>query len=295
MRAPHARRVLRPDRHAARLSRTHAWSETLAARRSHVAVRADRRGVRARSRGDRRGDDGAARRRRQLLHQRQADRRGRRAAAVRRRARVGHRRQGRLAAQPAAVRRRAHDQGDVRAADRLPLSVPRTRRRPGLTAPGRTPWRGATHRWPRAFAHRRPHEAQADRWQRQSLAGRAGRGAGCLGCAIGGGGAQAEGASSGGARTGKIEAAEPAPAPAADGGARGARGMAPRWSLDADPEGPLRARGSGGRPRWQGRRRRGGLARRRCRRARRRPRTTARSRSTSSSAARTRSRRRAAT
>ena len=95
-----------------------------AARRPHVAVRAHRCGVRARPRGDRRGDERAARRRRQLLHQRQADRRRRRPAAVRRRARVGHRRQGRLAAQPPALDCRANDQRDVRAADRLSVCIP---------------------------------------------------------------------------------------------------------------------------------------------------------------------------
>ena len=46
----------------------------------------------------RRGDDGAAQRGGQLLHQRQADRRGGGPAAVRRRARVGHERQGGLEA-----------------------------------------------------------------------------------------------------------------------------------------------------------------------------------------------------
>ena len=45
--------------------------------------------------GGARGDQRAAQRGRQLLHQRQAHRRGGRPAAVRRRARVGHERQGR--------------------------------------------------------------------------------------------------------------------------------------------------------------------------------------------------------
>ena len=56
----------------------------------------------------------------------------------------------------------------------------------------------------------------------------------------GGGDKPPEGAGSGSARTGKIEGAAPAPAPA--GGGRSAqipRGMAPRWSLDADREGTL--------------------------------------------------------
>ena len=60
----------------------------------------------------------------QLLRQRQADRRGRRPAAVRRRARLGHERQGRLDVEPDPLGLAADDQGDVRAADRLPLSVP---------------------------------------------------------------------------------------------------------------------------------------------------------------------------
>ena len=127
------RGVLRPDRHAARLSRR-AWSETLELvdRTSPYALTG---AVFARDRAAIvEAHDRAARRGRQLLHQRQADRRGRRPAAVRRRARVGHRRQGRLAAEPPAVRRRADDQGDVRAADRLSLPVPRRRLKPRLIA-----------------------------------------------------------------------------------------------------------------------------------------------------------------
>ena len=65
----------------------------------------------------------AAQRRRQLLHQRQADRRGGRPAAVRRRARLGHQRQGGLEAEPGPLGQRAHDQGNVRAAARLHVSV----------------------------------------------------------------------------------------------------------------------------------------------------------------------------
>ena len=76
-----------------------------------------------------RGARRAALRGRQLLRQRQADRRGRRPAAVRRRARVGHERQGRLDVEPDPLGQPAHDQGDVRAADRLPLPVPGAGRR----------------------------------------------------------------------------------------------------------------------------------------------------------------------
>ena len=73
--------------------------------------------------------DGAALRGRQLLRQRQADRRGRRPAAVRRRARVGHERQGRLDVEPDPLGQPADDQGDLRAADGLPLPVHGARRR----------------------------------------------------------------------------------------------------------------------------------------------------------------------
>ena len=65
----------------------------------------------------------AAQRRRQLLHQRQAHRRGRRPAALRRLARQRHQRQGGLEDEPDALGLAPHDQGDLRAADRFPLSV----------------------------------------------------------------------------------------------------------------------------------------------------------------------------
>ena len=94
------------------------WERDARCRRSHVAVRADRRGLRPRSRGDQRGVARAAKRGRQLLHQRQAHRRGRRAAAVRRRARIGHQRQGRFEDEPAALGERAGDEGDVLASAR---------------------------------------------------------------------------------------------------------------------------------------------------------------------------------
>ena len=66
-------------------------------------------------------------RRRQLLRQRQAHRGRRRPAAVRRRARFRHERQGRLDVEPDPLGQPTHDQGDVRAAARLPLPVPRGR------------------------------------------------------------------------------------------------------------------------------------------------------------------------
>ena len=99
------------------------WADTLALvdRTSPYALTGavfarDRRAIR-------RGDDGAAERRRQLLHQRQADRRGGRPAAVRRREGVGHERQGRVEVEPGPVGERPDDQGDVLAAARLPVRV----------------------------------------------------------------------------------------------------------------------------------------------------------------------------
>ena len=86
------------------------------------AVRADRRGVRARPGRGRAGASCAAVRRRQLLRQRQADRRGRRAAAVRRQPWLGDQRQGGRDPQPAALDQSALDQGDLRPADRPHLS-----------------------------------------------------------------------------------------------------------------------------------------------------------------------------
>ena len=59
----------------------------------------------------------------QLLRQRQADRRRRRPAAVRRRESLRHERQGRLDVEPDPLGQPALDQGDVHAADELPLPV----------------------------------------------------------------------------------------------------------------------------------------------------------------------------
>ena len=100
----------------------------------------------------------AALRRRQPLRQRQADRRGRRPAAVRRRARVRHERQGGLDVEPDPLGQPADGEGDLRAADRLPLSVHGSGRR-GLVSnyavarldeidevnDGRCPWRPVRH------------------------------------------------------------------------------------------------------------------------------------------------------
>src|SRR2546426_40055 len=66
---------------------------------------------------------GDAKRCRQLLRERQADGRRRGPAAVRRLARVGHERQGRLDVESDPVGVAAHDQGDVRPGDRLPVPV----------------------------------------------------------------------------------------------------------------------------------------------------------------------------
>ena len=70
-----------------------------------------------------RAQDAAPLRGREPLRERQADRRRRRPAAVRRRARLGDERQGRLDVEPHPLGQPAHDQGDVRAADGLPVSV----------------------------------------------------------------------------------------------------------------------------------------------------------------------------
>ena len=99
------------------------WDDTLELVDAGRAVRADRRGLRRRPLRRRGGARGASLRRRQLLRQRQAHGRRRRPAALRRRARLRHERQGGLALEPDPLGQPAHDQGDVRAADRLPLPV----------------------------------------------------------------------------------------------------------------------------------------------------------------------------
>ena len=99
------------------------WADTLELVDAGRAVRAHRRRLRRRPLRRRAGARGAALRGRQLLRQRQAHRRGRRPAAVRRRARVRHERQGRLALEPDPLGQPADGEGDVRAADRLPLPV----------------------------------------------------------------------------------------------------------------------------------------------------------------------------
>ena len=86
-------------------------------------LRVDGRDLRARPLRHRQSHQGAAQRRRQLLHQRQADWGRRRAAAVRWLARIGHQRQGRHLAQPRTLGLAAQHQGDVPAADELSLSV----------------------------------------------------------------------------------------------------------------------------------------------------------------------------
>ena len=109
------------------------WTDTLELVDQGAAYALTGRRLRGRPLRRRRGARGAPLRGRQLLRQRQADRRRRRAAAVRRRARLGHERQGRLALEPDPLGQPAHDQGDVRAADRLPLPVHGLgRRRPAV-------------------------------------------------------------------------------------------------------------------------------------------------------------------
>ena len=99
------------------------WSDTLDLVDRTCAVRAHRRRLRRRPQGPRRGAGRAALRGRELLRERQADGSSRRPAAVRRRARVGDERQGGLDVEPHPLGQPAHDQGDVRAGDGLPLPV----------------------------------------------------------------------------------------------------------------------------------------------------------------------------
>ena len=121
-------RVLRPDPGRARLRRRRLRVGR-ARQMESIAPYALTGAVIAQDRArDRLGQRGAALRRRQLLRQRQADRCRRRPAAVRRRPRLGHQRQGRRRGQPAALDLAALDQGDLRAADRLPLPVHGLRR-----------------------------------------------------------------------------------------------------------------------------------------------------------------------
>ena len=172
-----------PGRDGVRLRRVEVAGHARA-RRLDERLRPDRRGLLERPLRDRRGARGASLRRRQLLRERQADRRRRRPAAVRRRARLGHERQGRLDVEPDPLGEPADDQGDARAADGLPLPVPRSRtndpagaraslsRVPALPSrcgahralpalPAARPLRRARHRrrQPRARACRRPLRA----------------------------------------------------------------------------------------------------------------------------------------
>ena len=118
------RRALRPDPDRATSTPTRATTRSLELV-DRTPLRAHRRHLRRPIAGAVAQARGAAPRRRQLLHQRQADRRRGRAAAVRRRARLGHQRQGRVDLEPDPLGQPAHDQGDLRAAARLPLPVPR--------------------------------------------------------------------------------------------------------------------------------------------------------------------------
>ena len=127
------RGVLRADRHDLRLPRGRMGADARAGRR-HRAVRPHRRDLLAGPRSYRRSPGGAALHGRKLLCERQADGRGRRPTALRRCARLGHERQGRLDVEPDPLGQPAHDQGDVRLAPGLPLSVHEERRRKRLRA-----------------------------------------------------------------------------------------------------------------------------------------------------------------
>ena len=118
------------------------------------ALCAHRRGDRAGPRGDRRGAGGTAVRGGELLRQRQAHRGRRRAATVRRGPRLGHQRQGGLAAEPAALGVAAHDQGDVRAADR------RTATRTWTQSRGRAKRRGKFDRRTRCARRSSPRHGR---------------------------------------------------------------------------------------------------------------------------------------
>ncbi len=125
--------------------------------RPDVAVRADRRGVQPRSHGRPPGDERAAQRRRQLLHQRQADRCGRRPAAVRRRAWIGNERQGGVEAEPGSLGECADDQGDVLATEGLQVSLHER----GITTTGGTRPCGCVPRSISASPSRRPLQQTA--------------------------------------------------------------------------------------------------------------------------------------
>ena len=114
----------RPGHYRFRVRRCEVRGDARPVRRI-VALCPDRFGLRPRPCGRRDRHGAVALCGGQFLHQRQADRRRRLAAAFRRFARVGHQRQGGQRAQPAALDEPAGHQGDARASDRFPVSVPR--------------------------------------------------------------------------------------------------------------------------------------------------------------------------
>jgi 1-pyrroline-5-carboxylate dehydrogenase len=93
-------------------------------------VRIDRSGVCPRARSARARGREAPLYGGELLRERQADRRGRGPATVRRCPGLGDERQGGIDVEPDSLGEPTHDQGDLRAASRLPLSVHGARRRP---------------------------------------------------------------------------------------------------------------------------------------------------------------------
>jgi 1-pyrroline-5-carboxylate dehydrogenase len=97
------------------------WRDPQDLRQAHL--RPDGRGLRPRPRGHRHDRRGAPPCGWELLCQRQADGGRGRPAALRRRPGVGNQRQSGQRAEPAALGEPAHDQGDVRAPDRLPVSL----------------------------------------------------------------------------------------------------------------------------------------------------------------------------
>ena len=121
-RASALRGDLRPVRHRVRVPRRPVRGDD-EDRGPHVAVRADGRHLRRRPSRRSPRPHPPAQRRRQLLHQRQVHRRRGGPAALRRCARLGHQRQGRQQAQSPALGERTLDQGDVLAAEGLPVPV----------------------------------------------------------------------------------------------------------------------------------------------------------------------------
>ena len=109
-----------------RLRRRASSTQTLDALRPRLAVRADRRDLRAATaRRSRHMSDALRYAAGNFYINDKPTGRGGRPATVRRRARLGHERQGGQPAEPAALGQPAHDQGDLRPADDFRYPVPR--------------------------------------------------------------------------------------------------------------------------------------------------------------------------